>query len=43
MITRTALRRLRHEIESILADEFPDASDRARELEAILFDDEPAA
>ena len=43
IITRTALRRLRHEIESILADEFPDASDRARELEAILFDYEPAA
>jgi hypothetical protein len=40
MITRTALRRLRSEIESILADEFPDDADRARELEAILFDDE---
>jgi hypothetical protein len=42
MITRTALRRLRSEIESILADEFPDDADRARELEAILFDDEQA-
>lgn len=38
-LTRTALRRLRAEIDAILADEFGDPADRARELEAILFDD----
>jgi hypothetical protein len=39
MITRTALRRLRAEIDAILAEEFRDAAERARELDAILFDD----
>ncbi|MFM7259066.1 MAG: hypothetical protein ACKO3W_00540 [bacterium] len=38
-MTRTVLRRLRAEIDAILAEEFPDASERARELDAILFDD----
>lgn len=38
-LTRTALRRLRAEIDAILAEEFGDPADRARELEAILFDD----
>lgn len=37
MVTRTALRRLRSEIEAILSDEFTDPETRARELEAILF------
>lgn len=37
--TRTVLRRLRTEIEAILAEEFPDPLERARELDAILFDD----
>jgi hypothetical protein len=39
MITRTALRRLRAEINAILAEEFTDPAQRARELDAILFDD----
>jgi hypothetical protein len=39
-MTRTALRRLRAEIDEILAEEFRDPVDRARELEAILFDDD---
>ena len=39
MITRTALRRLRAEINAILAEEFTDPTQRARELDAILFDD----
>ncbi len=37
MVTRTALRRLRAEIDTILSEEFTDPSARARELEAILF------
>ena len=43
MITRTALRRLRAEIDAILAEEFADPVERARELNAILFDDGDAA
>jgi len=39
MITRTALRRLRAEIDAILAEEFADPVERARELNAILFED----
>ena len=38
-MTRTVLRRLRAEIDAILAEEFRDPHDRARELDAILFDD----
>lgn len=38
-MTRTVLRRLRAEIDAILVEEFPDALERARELDAILFDD----
>lgn len=39
MITRTALRRLRAEIDAILAEELADPAERTRELDAILFDD----
>lgn len=39
MITRTALRRLRSEIDAILSEEFTDPLARAAELNAILFDD----
>jgi hypothetical protein len=39
MITRTALRRLRAEIDAILTEEFADPVERARELNAILFED----
>ena len=38
-MTRTVLRRLRAEIDAILTEEFPDPTERARELDAILFDD----
>lgn len=37
MVTRTALRRLRSEIDAILSEEFTDPNARAQELEAILF------
>lgn len=43
MITRTALRRLRAEIDAILAEELADPTERARELDAILFDDGDAS
>ena len=40
MITRTALRRLRAEIELIFADEFLNRAERALEVRAILFEDD---